>query len=534
MSLPTTGEDNWGTPLNAYITNVVLAQANAAAASISSHQAASDPHGDRAYALALVNPLTAGVNGPNGFLQLSNIGKIPNGVLPTGGGRTSSFDVVKDYSAPTNGTSAATQIQNALNDCGTAGGGEVWIGDGNFGIDSVLYCPSNVWLHLSPGATMTRLVNGGSGIAPPYMVANFNGATSGSGSGNILIEGGSWVYDSVTGTGVPMAFVAGSNILVRNTSVRTIQGYAAVLFAGCVNAYTDTVEYSTAAPTGARTVFTSTPPAVRIESAISSVISGLNSAMYTGSPTCNAIFIRGCSITGATSSDGTGVFTAFNGIAGTTAPQSGAFHTQIMVTGNTAIGLPYNGVTAANWKTTTVMGNQLNVNNGSTANTTWTPSAPAGTNQIVADNGASDSGGGAGTTLYAHLATQESRTGTSRNLDSTLQVAVQANTIYEFHASIGYYANSNSAGIQWDFTVPASAWMGYSAAMPGGVFYEYAGTPDNAPTNTANTVALIFEGTLTVLGTGGTFGFNWAQDINTPGDPLFIQSGSYISLTPVG
>src|SRR6185312_8285935 len=97
-ALPSVGDSNWGTPLNQYIITVVLAQANAAAASIASHAAGSDPHGDRAYALGLVAPLTVGVNGPNGFLQLTNIGKIPNGVLPAGGGRTSTFDVVKDYS----------------------------------------------------------------------------------------------------------------------------------------------------------------------------------------------------------------------------------------------------------------------------------------------------------------------------------------------------------------------------------------------------------------------------------------------------
>ena len=95
----------------------MLAEANTAAANIASHQVAGDPHGDRAYALALVAPLTSGVNGPNGFLQLNSIGKIPTAQLPPGGGRTSAFDVVKDYSAPVNGTAASSFIQSALNDC---------------------------------------------------------------------------------------------------------------------------------------------------------------------------------------------------------------------------------------------------------------------------------------------------------------------------------------------------------------------------------------------------------------------------------
>ena len=215
-SLPNTGDSNWGSPLNDYITNVVLAEANTAEANIASHQVAGDPHGDRAYALALVAPLTSGVNGPNGFLQLNSIGKIPTAQLPPGGGRTSAFDVVKDYSAPVNGTAASSFIQSALNDCGTAGGGEVWVGDGTFGIDVTLYVPSNVWLHLSPGATMTRIIHGGSGLAPVYMVANFNGAVSSTGSGNILIQGGTWVFDSQPAAGVPMAFVNG-----RRSSCRT-------------------------------------------------------------------------------------------------------------------------------------------------------------------------------------------------------------------------------------------------------------------------------------------------------------------------
>src|SRR6185437_12792021 len=72
MALPSTGDSNWGVPLNSFITNVVLAEANAAAASIATHVAAGDPHGDRAYAQQLLSPLTSGVNGPNGFLQLSS------------------------------------------------------------------------------------------------------------------------------------------------------------------------------------------------------------------------------------------------------------------------------------------------------------------------------------------------------------------------------------------------------------------------------------------------------------------------------
>lgn len=533
--LPATGDSNWGTPLNSYITTVVLAQANAAAASIASHQAAGDPHGDRAYALSIVAPLTSGVNGPNGFLQLNSIGKIPNGVLPAGGGRTSAFDVVKDYSAPVNGTSASTQIQNALNDAGTSGGGEVWVGDGNFGIDSTLYVPSNVWLHLSPGAVMTRIVNAGSGLPPVYMVANFNGSVSGSGASNILVEGGKWVFDAQATAGVPMAFVNGDSILMRNTSIRALAQSPAVLVAGCTNVGCDEVQFSSATPGGARSAYTSSPPAVRIEVAGSGVIAGLNAGMYTNAG-CTSVRVRNCAITGATASDGTGAYTVFNGIAGTTAATASVFHQNIVVSGNTSVGFPANAVNAVNWQTMGVTGNQFSLNNGQDAVSTWNPSAPGSSNQVVANNLNTS----AGTDLKAYKTGNTARTGTSRTLDPDLAVTVSSSAVYEVRLSVPYACASAVTGLKYDFSVPSGASFTYTTSRPVAQTSGFSGsdypaviaqnTNGTADTADPNGTGMQIMGLLQVSSTGGTFGLTWAQASNQPSFAVQVQAGAVMFL----
>ena len=82
---PAVGDTAWGTSLNNYLENTLGAEANQTATSLSLHQANSpaDPHGDRAYALSLMNPILSGANGPNGFLQLTVSGAIPSSFFPT-------------------------------------------------------------------------------------------------------------------------------------------------------------------------------------------------------------------------------------------------------------------------------------------------------------------------------------------------------------------------------------------------------------------------------------------------------------------
>src|ERR1700761_9285591 len=90
--LPTPGEYNWGTQLNEYIENEVE-PAGTAAEVVAQHDAATDPHGDRAYANQLVSGFTNEANQPNGFLQLDDTGHIPFELAPTGGGIGSLYDV---------------------------------------------------------------------------------------------------------------------------------------------------------------------------------------------------------------------------------------------------------------------------------------------------------------------------------------------------------------------------------------------------------------------------------------------------------
>lgn len=84
-SLPTDGQTDWGDPLNAYIANVVMATLNAQVSNLADHEANSpaDPHGDRAFALNLMLPITQNVNQPGGFVQLTTAGLLPSSVTPT-------------------------------------------------------------------------------------------------------------------------------------------------------------------------------------------------------------------------------------------------------------------------------------------------------------------------------------------------------------------------------------------------------------------------------------------------------------------
>lgn len=82
---PNPGDTAWGTSLNDYLENTLQAEADQTATGLSLHEANSpaDPHGDRAYALSLMNPILSGANGPNGFLQLTGSGAIPASFFPT-------------------------------------------------------------------------------------------------------------------------------------------------------------------------------------------------------------------------------------------------------------------------------------------------------------------------------------------------------------------------------------------------------------------------------------------------------------------
>ena len=222
--------------------------------------------------------------------------------------------------------------------------------------------------------------------------------------------------------------------------------------------------------------------------------------MYTNAP-CSLVTLSNCAITGGTASDGSGLYTAFGGLAGTTSPVSGSFHTNILVAAqcHRRAAVPTR-VYPANWQTATVTSNQFNITNGATSTASWIPSAPGGVNQVMANNGTGDRPAPGTCPPISPANTSRSST-TSLTLDPDLQVTVAANAVYEVRASIGYACNSTSAGIDFDFQVPSGSFS-YTETEPvsrpaaaTGTYFNTAGTPDNADTG----------------GSGNTLGFSsWA------------------------
>lgn len=385
MPLPQTGDENWGDPLNSYITGTVLATADQAQSQITTHQSDADPHGDRAYAQALVNPLTSNINKANGLVRLDANARIPTSAVPTGGGRTSTYDVVADYQAPTDGvTNASPAIQEALNDCANAGGGEVWIGTGRYALGETLYIGPNTWLHLSPAAQMLRIA-GSNGTAPAYMAATYSGSSPTTSSYNVMIQGGAWAFSSMTTAGTPFVIAGGSFIEIVQVQIQMLPGSPAILLAGCNNVEVRDTEFTCAAPgTTTRATCQGYPPAIRIETLTSSLIPGLTPSMYTNAP-CGTVAISDCDLAASVSSDASGNYCAVNGLAGTTAPVSAKYHTGIAVYASYASAPPGAGLTAANWQQATVFGNLLNA--AQTMAVSWTPStAPTGAAQVVLGN----------------------------------------------------------------------------------------------------------------------------------------------------
>jgi hypothetical protein len=83
LNLPTNGQPNWGTELNTAVQQSEN-DAQTAITSINNHtnNSPADPHGDRAFAQALINPLIFGANQANGFVQLDATSHIPQTLIP--------------------------------------------------------------------------------------------------------------------------------------------------------------------------------------------------------------------------------------------------------------------------------------------------------------------------------------------------------------------------------------------------------------------------------------------------------------------
>lgn len=83
---PSIGDTNWGSELNDFLENTLVPEISTNASNFSNHIAAApvtatsaDPHGDRAYALALMAPFIQNINKASGVIQLNAAGQMPLG-----------------------------------------------------------------------------------------------------------------------------------------------------------------------------------------------------------------------------------------------------------------------------------------------------------------------------------------------------------------------------------------------------------------------------------------------------------------------
>ena len=367
MPLPNNGDLNWGTPLNADIeadeSNISLLTT-----SVSEHEAnvPPDPHGDRAFTSGLVTPITTGLNLPPapgvslGLVQLGANGKIPLSLVPVGAGLTNWIDAIPDFNVNTTGAPTATQINAALTAANANGGGIVYIGNGQFGLDQPLIIYQNTWLLCSPGAIFYRITTT---TPPTAMVQNyaFNVAPIG---GNIRITGGYWDVANITPTGTAFSFVNTTAVLIEDMIVvANNDGLSSVseIF-GCTNVVYDNVSvYASAPQTTGRS--NQHIPCFRVEECNSSNKPSLPNSCY-GNQECQNVVVRNCNLTpqGIWPSDSFGAYSCFTSFCGTKGTvQNGSRHINInIVEGCYASALALAGIECNNWQNTTVTGCDFN------------------------------------------------------------------------------------------------------------------------------------------------------------------------------
>ncbi len=129
------------------------------------------------------------------------------------------------------------------------------------------------------------------------------------------------------------------------------------------------------------------------------------------------------------------------------------------------------------------------------------------------------------------------------SLDSDMQVTVAANTTYLIKAWI---RTATDVAIRFDFQFPGTPTRGYYVYQRNNIdFLDTLGTPrypDDAEATDLDTVSFssttslrqfnICHGLITTDGTGGTFGFRWAQ-IASNATASTVYAGSHIILTEV-
>lgn len=322
-SLPVDGQVDWGDQLNQVITDL---QTN-----VTGHEAnsPSDPHGDRAYAQSLVTPITAGVNQANGFVKLNSSGQVPPGLIQgqsgAGGSFTNVYDVFATFGAiPNNGADQSGPIQNALNACASAGGGEVWVPAGVFSLANYVTVGANTWLHLSEGATLQRIVGTST---PNFLVTNcFFGTSATPAATNIMISGGT--IDAV-GAGLhtsctPVFIIRCAKVTLRDTIINNVFNNPAVELNACSQIRVESLVFSGAgASSGSPSV-----PALRLNQASTSTTpSGLNGSVYNNA-VCTGVTISGCGTAPKTTSRGN-----YGSLAGSDLTGTFASHTNITLSG---------------------------------------------------------------------------------------------------------------------------------------------------------------------------------------------------------
>lgn len=292
MTLPNTGDTNWGIPLNNYINGLQTA--------VSSHAAniPADPHGDRAYATSLVSPITSGVNAPNGFVKLGSTGTIANNLFPVGAIKSTFWDAQRDGGAAGNGSSDDTAaIQKVLTLAANAGGGEVWVPAGTYKLTSQLIIGAGTWLHLAPGAFMVRKAAPGK-ASPSWMIGNADywaSPPASTAAGSFIISGGVWdatgyTIDKVIDSSacVPMLFVGTSFAQVTQTEFISVSGSNSIRLLGCTGVTIEEIEFS-----GTQAAAGGTVPAVALyQNTTAHTPSGLAPSAYDNS-VCNNILVRG-------------------------------------------------------------------------------------------------------------------------------------------------------------------------------------------------------------------------------------------------
>jgi hypothetical protein len=534
MPLPTDGELGWGDVLNAQVAADEAAAA-AVSALLSSHVANSpaDPHGDRAFAQSLIQPVTSGTNTASGYVVCDGTGHIPAALMPSGGGLTNWYDVKNNtYGATGSGTvDDSTAINAALAAAVAAGGGVVWIPDGTYGIGSPLVTGSGVTILLSQGAIIQRI---SPVLAPGVMLQNYSASNAAS-EGYHAVIGGKW--DAIgttnqTSTCQIFSFVNAGAVYIQNTVLKNVANGSSAFgqFFGSSNVTIENVTCLGAAPS--RTRAFNQQPVFRVEQSNSSNIPGLVAGDYITGPgstgaMCNNINILNVDLNATTASDGSGAYTAWYAMAATTGTINSAslFHTNITVDICNATAFAGAGISANNWNNIIFTANVFNnPGPGNCFNQNWVGSAPTPLYWVVDDNEQPNS-----------LAIQGSTTKTGSNFVAAGKIPVLNGYTYLVQGWFMYQGNNTNANVMYKVSGPGSgnisSFVQYpnndGSAMVGGRLGYNTELDGPNYTNTSDWFIIYLNGMVTTTA-DGTVNLNFA----TSGGTLTVNA-YYLSLIPV-